>query len=444
MATLQTLFGFLLISLWAIPASSQHWPSFRGDNGAGTVDGQPLPGKWQPANTKWKTPIPGLAHSSPIVWGDRVFITTAVSQNSDAAFKTETDDNDPVIENARYSWRIYCLNRLTGRIQWERVAHEGVPRVKRHLKASQANSTPVTDGRYLVTVFASEGLFCYDTDGRMLWRQDLGVLDPGLHDDPSVQWGYASSPVIWKNLVIVQCDGHAQSFIAAFDLQTGQPVWSVPRGELPSWSSPVIYHGRTRDELITNAPKFIRAYDPLTGKELWRFANSDLIVQVPAPFIANDLIYVTGGWPGGRPIKVIRPGANGDISIKAGQRSNANLAWFAERGGPYVPTPIVYDNHLYVCGDRGVLTCLNAKTGEQLYQRRITEQSIGFSASPVAGDGKIFMASEDGDVYVIKAGPVYELMSVNQMGEPIIATPAIAGGMIIVRGQHHVFAIGGR
>ena len=444
MATLQKLFGFLLISLCAIPASSQQWPSFRGDNGAGTVDGQPLPGKWQPANTKWKTPIPGLAHSSPIVWGDRVFITTAVSQNSDAAFKTETDDNDPVIENARYSWRIYCLNRLTGRIQWERVAHEGVPRVKRHLKASQANSTPVTDGRYLVTVFASEGLFCYDTDGRMLWRQDLGILDPGLHDDPSVQWGYASSPVIWKNLVIVQCDGHAQSFIAAFDLQTGKRVWSMPRGELPSWSSPVIYRGRTRDELITNAPKFIRAYDPRTGKELWRFANSDLIVQVPAPFIANDLIYVTGGWPGGRPIKVLRPGANGDISVKVGQHSNANLAWFAERGGPYVPTPIVYDNHLYICGDRGVLTCLNAKTGEQLYQRRINEQSIGFSASPVAGDGKLFMASEDGDVYVIKAGPVYELMSVNQMGEPIIATPAIAGGMIIVRGQHHVFAIGGR
>jgi outer membrane protein assembly factor BamB len=358
--------------------------------------------------------------------------------NSNAAFKTRTDDNDPVAENSRYSWRIYCLNRLSGRIIWERIAHEGVPRVKRHLKASQSNSSPVTDGHYVVTVFASEGLFCYDTEGRRLWKQDLGVLDPGLDDDPSVQWGYASSPVIWNNLVIVQCDGHAQSFLAAFDLMGGRRVWSVTRGELPSWSSPVVYRGKTRDELIANAPKFIRAYDPLTGKELWRFANSDLIVQVPTPFIAKDLIYLTGGWPGGRPIKVLKPGATGDISLKVEQRAGPYVAWHAERGGPYVPTPIVYGDYLYVCGDRGVLTCFNANTGAQLYQQRINDQSIGFSASPVAGDGKIFLASEDGDVYVIKAGPEYKLLAVNPMGK--IAAPAISGGMIIVRGQHHASA----
>ncbi|HXI89581.1 MAG TPA: PQQ-binding-like beta-propeller repeat protein [Blastocatellia bacterium] len=434
----------VVVSLCAVTSTAQNWPSFRGENGSGTVDAQPLPTKWEASNVGWRTPIPGLAHSSPVVWGDRVFITTAVSLNADAAFKTQTDDNDPVIENARYSWRIYCLNRKTGRVQWERVAHEGVPRVKRHLKASQSNSTPVTDGQYVVTIFASEGLFCYDTEGRRLWKQDLGVLDPGLHDDPAVQWGYASSPIIWKDLAIVQCDGHAQSFLAAFDLKSGRRVWSAPRGELPSWSSPVVYRGRTRDELITSAPKFIRAYDPLTGRELWRFANSDLIVQVPSPFIADDLIYLTGGWPGGRPIKVLKPGASGDISIKDEQRSGPYLAWYAERGGPYVPTPIVYGDYLYVCGDRGVLTCFNAKTGAQLYQQRINNQSIGFSASPVAGDGKIFLASEDGDVYVIKAGPVYELMAVNPMREAMIATPAISGGMLIVRGQHHVFGIGGR
>lgn len=433
----------VLISLCAAAASAQNWPSFRGENAAGTADSQPLPARWDAASFRWKTPIPGLAHSSPVVWGDRVFITTAVSLNSNPAFKTQTDDNEPVIENARYSWRIYCLNRQTGRIQWERIAHEGSPRVKRHLKASQANSTPVTDGRFVVTMFASEGLFCYDVQGRRLWKQDLGVLDPGLHDDPSVQWGYASSPVIWNDLVIVQCDGHAQSFLAAFDLKTGRRVWSTPRGELPSWSSPVVYRGRTRDELITSAPRFVRAYDPLTGKELWRFANSDLIVQVPAPFIANDLIYSTGGWPGGRPIKVLKPGGNGDISV-TDQRSGPHIAWYAERGGPYVPTPIVYRDQMYVCGDRGVLTCLDAKTGAQLYQQRINDQSIGFSASPVAGDGKIFLASEDGDVYVIKAGPLYELMAVNPIGEAMIATPAISAGMLIVRGQHHVFGIGGR
>jgi outer membrane protein assembly factor BamB len=261
----------------------------------------------------------------------------------ESGIQSPTDDNDPVTETARYSWRIYCLDRQTGRIHWERVAHEGVPRVKRHLKASQANSTPVTDGQYVVTAFASEGLFCYDFEGRKIWQQDLGVLDPGLHDDPAVQWGYASSPVIWKNLVIIQCDAHAQSFIAAFDLKSGKRLWSTPRGELPSWSTPVIYNGKTRDELITNAPRFIRAYDPASGKELWRFANNDLIVQVPTPFVANDLIYLTGGWPGGRPVKVLKPGANGEISIKDQERSH--IAWLSERGGPYVPTPIVYRDH---------------------------------------------------------------------------------------------------
>ncbi len=430
-----------LILLLAAAASAQNWPSFRGPNAAGVADERPLPTKWQSTSAQWKTPIPGLAHSSPVVWGERVFITTAVSINSNPAFKADTDDNDPVPETGRYSWRIYCLDRQTGRIQWERVAHEGVPRVKRHLKASQANSTPVTDGKYVVTMFASEGLFCYDPEGRKLWQQDLGVLDPGLHDDPAVQWGYASSPIIWKNLVIVQCDGHAQSFLSAFDLKSGNRVWSTPRGELPSWSTPVIYRGKARDELITNAPKFIRAYDPLTGKELWRFANSDLIVQVPAPFIANDLIYLTGGWPGGRPIKVLKPGGSGDISINNNQRSRPYVAWFSERGGPYVPTPIVYRDYLYVCGDRGVITCINAKTGEQLYQQRINNQSIGFSASPVAGDGKIYLASEDGDVYVLRAGAPYQLLSVNSMGEPLIATPALSGGMLIVRGQYNVFGI---
>ena len=338
----------VLFLIFVVSASAENWPSFRGTNASGVADDRPLPTRWQ--STNWKTPIPGLAHSSPIVWGERVFITTAVSLNSSPAFKAQTEDNDPVIETARYSWRVYCLDRQTGRIQWERVAHEGVPRVKRHLKASQANSTPVTDGRYVVTVFASEGLFCYDLEGRKIWQQDLGVLDPGLHDDPAVQWGYASSPVIWKDLVIVQCDAHAQSFIAAFDLKSGKRLWSTPRGELPSWSTPVIYNGKTRDELITNAPRFIRSYDPASGKELWRFANSDLIVQVPTPFIANDLIYLTGGWPGGQPVKVLKPGASGEISIKPQERPY--VAWFSERGGPYVPTPIVYRDHLYICGDR--------------------------------------------------------------------------------------------
>lgn len=427
-------------------ASAQNWPSFRGPDAAGVAKSKSLPTNWnaeKPANIRWKTRILGLGHAGPIIWGNRVFIATAVSGDS-SAFQTQTRSNAPLPESAPHSWRLLCLDKNNGKTIWEKTAHEGAPRVKRHLKASQANSTPATDGKYVVALFASEGLYCFDIQGRLLWKQDLGVLDPGLHSDAAVQWGYASSPIIYNNLVIVQCDAHAQSFLAAFDLKDGKRVWNVERGEMPSWNTPTIYRGKSRDELITNAPKHIRGYDPLTGKELWRFANDELIVQVPTPFIAHEMFYVTGGWPGGRPIKALRPNASGDISLEEGQNANAHVAWKSERGGPYVPTPIVYGDYLYSCTDKGVLTCFNANTGEQIYQQRINEQSIGFSASPVAANGHLYFAGEDGEVYVIKAGSQYELLAINPMGEAMMATPAIADDMLIIRGRHHVFGIAER
>ncbi|MGA9768486.1 MAG: PQQ-binding-like beta-propeller repeat protein [Blastocatellia bacterium] len=438
----------LILSLGLItPARAQNWPTFRGPQASGVATGKALPSTWNSHNSTnilWKTRIPGLAHSSPIIWGNRVFITTAVRNDSASAFRTDTDDNAPVKEDTRHSWRLYCLDKTSGRIIWQKVAHEGVPKVMRHLKATQANSTPATDGKNVVAIFASEGLFCFDFKGNLIWKQDLGILDPGLHDDATYQWGYSSSPVIYKNLVIVQCDGHAQSFIAAYDLKDGKRVWSVPRGEMPSWSTPTIYEGKARAELITNAPKFIRGYDPATGHELWRFSNEDLIVQVPTPFIANEMFYLTGGWPGGRAIKVIRPGAVGDISLKDEQSSSEQVVWRLPRGGPYVPTPIVYGDYLYACSDRGVLACYSAKTGQHIYQQRINDQSIGFSASPVAADGKLYFASEDGEVYVIKAGPRYELLAINPIGEAMMATPAISDGVIVIRGTSHIFGIGAR
>jgi outer membrane protein assembly factor BamB len=237
--------------------------------------------------------------------------------------------------------------------------------------------------------------------------------------------------------VIVQADGHAQSFLAAYNLADGQQVWKVERGEQPSWSTPVIYQGQGRAELLTNAPRYLRGYNPLTGKELWRFSNSGLIVQAPAPQIGHGMFYFRGGWPGGRPIKALRPGASGDISLAEGDSSNPYHAWTLEKGSPYIPTPLIYGDYLYVCNDRGVLTCFDAKTGAQLYQQRINNQSIGFSASPVAANGKLYLASEDGDVYVLKAGPKYELLAINPMGESLMATPALSDSTIIVRGRNH-------
>lgn len=422
-------------------AQAQNWPSFRGPQASGVADGQTLPANWdaeKSTNIRWKTPIPGLAHSSPIVWGNRIFVTTAVSEAERLTYVPKDRGIGLAQDNAKHSWRIYSLDKNSGRILWERIAHEGVPRAKRHIKATQANATPVTDGKYVVALMGSEGMFAYDFNGKLLWKLDLGILNPGLFEDKNSEWGHAASPVIYKHLVFVQCDGHKQSFIAAFNLKDGKQVWRVERGEITSWSTPAIYEGPRGAELIANGGRFIRAYDPLTGKELWRFAQNNVEVKQQVPLIAHGLIYLTGGYPPGSPMYAFRPGARGDISLKAGEEKNQFLAWRTSKGSPYTTTPIIYGDYLYVGADNGVFSAYNAKTGEQLYQERLPSS---FSASPVAGDGKLFMPSEDGEVHVVKAGPKFERLATNPLGEALMATPAISDGMIIVRGQHHLFAV---
>ncbi|HEX9000572.1 MAG TPA: PQQ-binding-like beta-propeller repeat protein [Blastocatellia bacterium] len=424
-------------------AQAQNWPSFRGPNATGISNSTNLPANWdaeKSQNTRWKTPIPGLSHASPIVWGDRVFVTTTVSSQANLKFDPKSDAIDHRADLVRHSYRVFCLDKNTGRILWERTAYEGVPKIKRHPKASHANATPATDGRYVVANFGNEGLYCYDLDGKLIWKQTLGFLDPGLKGEPDEQWSYASSPIIYRDLVIVQCDIQKDSFLAAFNVQDGRQAWRVAREEWPSWATPVIYEGKNRTELITNSPRHLRAHDPLTGKELWRF-REEIEVKSPTPVVAGDLVYFSGGYPLGRPINILRPGGNGDISLKQGETKN-DFFVAAARSGPYTPTPIVIGEYLYSCNDRGLLICYNARTGEQIYQARVGEKGATFSASPVAADGKLFLASEDGDVYVVKPGPKYELLAVNPMGEVCMATPAIADNTIFVRTQNHLVAIG--
>jgi outer membrane protein assembly factor BamB len=327
---------------------------------------------------------------------------------------------------------------MSGRIVWEKTAYEGVPRTGRHVKATQANATPATDGKHVVALFGSEGLDCYDIDGKLLWKKDLGILNPGLWDDPKSSWGHSSSPVIYRDLVIIQADGHKQSFIAAFNLKDGKQVWRVERGEITSWSTPVINATKDRTELVANGGHYIRGYDPLTGKELWRFADGDTQVKMQAPQISQGLIYITGGYPAGRPIYAFRSGANGDISLKAGQETNEFIAWRSTKGSPYTPTPLVYDGLFYTCADSGVLSAYDAQTGALIYQERLPSS---FSASPVAADGKLYLASEDGDVFVVKAGRKFELLATNPMGQALMATPAISRDLIVVRTETHVYAI---
>lgn len=424
-----------------VEAKAQNWTSFRGNKASGVAEVKSMPTRWdaeKAINIRWKTPIPGFGHSSPIVWDNRVFITTAISSDAKTSFSAKDGGIDLAKDDMKHTWRIYCLDKNTGKILWQQAAHEGVPRAKRHIKASQANPTPVTDGRYLVALMNSEGLFAYDLNGKFLWKKDLGILNPGLYQEPTSEWGQSSSPIIYKDIVIVQSDGHTQSFIAGFNLKDGKQVWRVERGEITSWSTPTIYEGKTRTELIANGGHYIRGYDPLTGKELWRFSDNDTQVKQQAPIIANDLIIVTSGYPAGRQMYAFRAGAQGDISLKEGQETNQFLAWRTVKGSPYTPTPIVYGDYLYVCSDNGILSAYLVKTGEVGYQQRLPST---FSASPVAADGKLYLPSEDGDVFVVKAGAKFELLATNAMGEALMATPALSEGNLILRGHHHVFAV---
>ena len=423
---------------------SPNWPSFRGSHAAGVADGQNLPDEWNGeklTNIKWKTPIPGLAHSSPIVWGDRIFLTTAISSRDKATFRKGLyGDGDASDDRSSHQWKVYCLDKKTGKIVWEQIAYEGTPLEKRHIKSTYASSTPATDGRFVVAFFGSQGLYVYDLKGRLVWKKSLGRINAGAYDLPDYEWGTASSPIIYKDLVIVQCDQQKGSFITALDIKSGNTVWKTEREELPSWGTPTIYTGKRRTELVTNAPNFIRGYDPENGKELWRLGGSSKITA-PTPIYQGDLIVVASGRRPEAPIFVIRGGANGDITLKDGQTSNSNVVWSKQKVGSYMPTPLIYQGYLYVLRNQGILSCYDLATGDEKYTERIPHQGSGFSGSPVASDGKIYLPSEDGDVFVVKAGPKFELLKTNPIGEPLMATPAISDGMIFVRGQYDVFAI---
>jgi outer membrane protein assembly factor BamB len=436
----------IVVAAWVLAGaaiSAQNWPSFRGPNASGVADGQPTPLKWDVAsgeNVLWKTPVPGMAVSSPVVWGDRVFVSTAVSSDANAGIKTGLyGDVKPSNDVSMHSWRLLALDKRTGKVLWDRVAHEGVPKTKRHPKSSQASATPVTDGRHVVVSFGSEGLYAYDFDGKLLWTRDLGTLNAGWFYDPDYEWGIASSPIIWKNSVIVQCDIQKNSFVAAFDVATGNPLWRTAREEIPSWSTPTVYERDGRTELVTQATGFTRGYDPATGKELWRLSGNSEIA-IPTPIVGPNLIIVTNGYTPIQPIYAIKPGASGDITLKKDQTSSESVAWSTPRGGPYIPTPVIYGDHLYVLAITGVLTSYDVRTGQRIYQQRVG-MGGSFSASPVAADGKLYISSEDGDVYVVKAGPQYELLASNSISEVLMSSPAISDGTLFFRGLRNVFAI---
>ncbi len=423
-------------------APSLNWPQFRGPDATGIGDGQQPPITWDVKtgeNVKWKTPIPGLGHSCPIVWGNRVFVTTAVSGNPDPKIRIgnygDVASVDDLTEHTRH---LICLDRETGEILWNRQVHKGVPKIKRHLKGSQANCTPATDGKHIVACFGSEGLYCFDFEGEMLWSRDLSTIDSSFALDKEYEWGFAGSPVIHEGLTIVQFDLSHDSFIAGYSLADGNKVWETPRDEIPSWSSPTLWRNSLRTELVTNASQYARSYDPATGRELWRLAKKSE-ATIPAPVPSGDLLIICSGNRPIQPIFAIRPGGEGDISLPENASSSDVIAWSQLRGGPYMPTPIVYGGHLYVCSNAGVLTCYEVATGVQVYRVRIGGAS--YTSSPVAADGRIYFVAENGEVRVVKAGTDFELLAENEIGDVCMTVPALSGGTLFIRSQHDLFAL---
>lgn len=426
-------------------AGSGDWPSFRGREAAGVAEKQNLPDSWNPAtgeNVLWRTPIPGLAHSSPIVWGDTLFVTSAISSRPNATFKPGLyGDGDASEDASPQKWMLYAIDKKSGKIRWERIASQGEPRNKRHIKSTYASASPATDGRVVVAWFGSQGIFAYDMSGGLRWSVDLGRVDMGAYDIPAYEWGPASSPIIWNDLVIVQCDTQSDSFLIALNALTGETVWKTDRQELPSWGTPTVVNTPAGPELITNASNFVRGYDPKTGKELWRLGGSSKITA-PTPIFANGLHIVSSGRAPERPVFAVKPGARGDLTLAKDATENAGIAWSKTGRGSYMPTPLAYRGIVYVLANNGVFDAYDAVTGKEIYRQRLQLVGSGYSASPVAADGKIYLSNEDGEMVVVEAGATFKQLATNSMGEMLMATPALSDGVMYVRGVSTLFAIG--
>lgn len=424
------------IALLATTAGAANWPQWRGPNGSGVSTEKNLPAEWNAnRNIKWKTPIAGRGHSSPVVWGNKIFLTTAIEGDVVPGAKAVTHlveggkeflHPDSIGADRKHTFKVICLNADTGKVLWEQTAFDGTPYDNRHRKSSYAASTPATDGRLVYAFFGTEGLFAYDMNGKLAWKADLGKLG-------TVGMGTGTSPILHENLVIVQCDeenGEA-SFVVAVDKKTGKEAWRTPRKVQVSWATPILVAGAKRTELITSGTETVIAYDPATGKELWRHKGV-ASNAIPSPVANQEMVFISAGFPA-KVVMAINLGASGDLG--------ETVVWKYAKGTGYVPSPILYGDYLYLTTDRGILTCLDAKTGEVKYEGGRIPIPATFTASPIAFEGKILLTSEDGDTFVVKAGPKHEILGTNSVGEPVYASPAVADGKIFIRGEKNMYCV---
>ncbi len=360
-------------------------------------------------------------------------------------------DPESAQDNDVQQWKIFCLDKRTGEVLWEKTAHEGVPKQKRHPKATHANCTMATDGTNVVAFFGSEGLYCYDMEGHLRWQKDWGTLrtSPVVYNDKpdpqgvDLEWGFANSPIIYGNRVFVQCDVLTNGFVAALDLADGKEMWRTARDDTATWSTPNVCADAPRPHLVVNGWKHMGGYDLRTGEEIWRMAGGG-DCPVPTPVVGKGLIFLMSAHGPRRPVYAVRTDARGDVSLRGGASTNQYVAWSAVRGGSYMQTPLLYGDYLYSCHVDGILSCYEANTGKQLYKERLGTGGEGFTASPVASEGRLYFTSERGSVFVVKSGPAFNVLATNRMAEVCMATPAISAGTIFFRTQAHVVAVGAR
>lgn len=417
---------------------AENWPQFRGSQAGVAADDPRLPETWsQTENVVWKVNVPGIGWSSPVVWNDHVIVTSAVTATDAEKPKPGLYLGTYITEpKGEYKWIVSDYDLRTGQRRWEREVKAAVPGGAKHLKNSYASETPVTDGERVYVYFGNVGLFVFDLNGKPLWSKPMGPFR--IRNG----WGTASSPVVHRDRVYLVVDNDDRSFMMAYNKVTGSELWRVERQEGTNWTTPFVWEHDKRTEIITAGSDKTRAYD-VDGKLLWELSGMSTIA-IPTPFARHGLLYISSGYVADqlRPTYAIRPGASGDISLKAGETSNAFIAWSNPTAGPYNPTPLAYGDYLYTLHDRGFLTCHDAKTGKEIYGRqRISAESTGFTSSPWAYNGKVFLLSEDGDTFVVQAGPEFKVLGKNSLGELTLATPAVAGRSLVVRTASTLFRI---
>jgi outer membrane protein assembly factor BamB len=431
--------GASLIAVFLIGplfAAEPNWPQFRGTT-AGVSEEKGLPAKWDAkTNVVWAREIPGRGWSSPVVWGNRIFLTSVINEGKAEEPKKGLYFGGERMKpaDAVHRWMVYCLDLQTGKVIWEREAVKEKPSFAIHIKNTYASATPVTDGERVYAYFGNEGVFCYDLDGALKWSKKLAAMPMRF------SWGSAASPALFKDRLFIVNDNEKDSYLVCLNAKTGDEMWKIQRDEKSNWSTPFVWQNEKRTELVTAGTNKVRSYD-LDGKLLWELQGMSAIT-IPTPFAKHGLLFIASGYvldKKNKPIYAIRPGAFGDITLKEGQTSNDFITWSNRQIGPYNPTPLVYGDYLYVLYDMGMLSCFEAKTGKPVYEKeRLGGQ---FTVSPWAYGGKVFCLNEDGDTFVVQAGPEFKMLGKNKLDEMCMSCPAITGKSLLLRTMTKLYRI---